>query len=175
MSPTISTASPLPGPEAPLPVRASDAERDRTVELLREHWLAGRLALAEFEARSAEAWRALYVADLWAAVRELPVPAPPLPVPVAPPARPSRAPGAVPSLVLGATGTALLLLSFGFLFLLTLPLTVTAWALGRGARRRTADGDDGRTVAITGEVLGIVGTALACLMLAACAAVVTAA
>ena len=76
--------------------------------------------------------------------------------------------------MLGATRTALLLLSFGFLFLLTLPLTVTAWALGRGARRRTPDGNEGRTLAITGEVLGIVGTVLACLMLAACAAFVTA-
>ena len=168
MTSTISTVS--PPPTGPVPVRVSDVERDRTVELLREHWMAGRLTLAEFEVRAAEAWRALYVADLWAAVRELPVP-----VPVPPPARPPRAPGAVASVVFGATGTALLLLSFGFLFLLTLPLTVTAWALGRGARRRTAEGGDGRALAITGEVLGIVGTGLACLMLAACATFVAAA
>ena len=168
MTSTISTVS--PSPTAPVPVRVSDVERDRTVELLREHWMAGRLTLPEFEARAAEACRALYVVDLWAAVRELPVA-----MPVPPPARSSRVPGAVASVVLGATGTALLLLSFGFLFLLTLPLTVTAWALGRGARRRTTEGDDGRALAITGEVLGIVGTGLACLMLAACATFVAAA
>lgn len=170
MTSIISTTSQLRTPEAPFPLRVSEAERERTVELLSEHWIAGRLTLAEFEARSAEAWRACYVADLWAAVRELPVP-----VPVPPPARPSRAPGAVAAVVLGATGTALLMLSVGLLFLLTLPLTVTAWALGREARRRTAEGDDGRTLAITGEILGIVGTVLACLWLVACAAIVTAA
>ncbi len=171
MTSITSTASTLANPGVPPGVRASDADRDRTVELLREHWMAGRLTLAEFEARAAEAWRALYVAELWAAVRELPIP---VPVPVPPPARPARASGAVASVVLGATGTALLLLSLGFLFLLTLPLTVTAWALGRGARRRTAQGEEGRTLAVTGEVLGLVGTVLACLMLAACAAVVAA-
>ena len=169
MTSILSTPNPLPTGGAPLPVRASDADRDRTVELLREHWVAGRLTLPEFEARAAEACRALYVADLWAAVRELPVA-----MPAPPPARSARAPGAVASVVLGATGTALLLLSFGFLFLLTLPLTVTAWALGRRARRRTPNGDEGRTLAIAGEVLGIVGTVIACLMLAACAAFVTA-
>ena len=53
MTSIISIPSSLASGGAPLPVRASDADRDRTVEVLREHWMAGRLTLPEFEARAA--------------------------------------------------------------------------------------------------------------------------
>ena len=147
------------------PTRVSDSERERTVALLREHWMAGRLTVDEFEARCAEAWQARYVSELWTAVRELPIP--PAPPVLLVPARP---PEAVVSFALGMTGAVLLLLSFGLLSIFTLPLTTIAWVQGRRVRRGDMPG--GRGLALTGEVLGIVGTVFACLALAACGVVV---
>lgn len=156
----------LPPVVAPPPTRASDADRDRTVALLREHWQAGRLTLAELEARSEQAWGARLVAELWDAVRELPVPIPSVPAPAI---RPAGGSGVVP-FVLGVVGTCLLLLSFGMLFLISLPLTTGAWVSGRRARRRLPDGRRG--LALAGETLGIVATVLGCLALASCGAMV---
>ena len=157
------------------PVRAaallvSDGERERTAGLLREHWVAGRLTLPELEARSQEAWDARYVPDLWRAVRELPVPQPPAP----PPVRARRPAEAIWSLVLGVVGAGGLFLSLGLLFIVTLPLSVTGWALGNSVRRDPAV-KHGRSMALTGEVLGAAGAVSACLALAACAAIVAAA
>ena len=55
----------------------SDREREHTVELLRGHWLTGRLTAEEFEERVGEAWRARSADDLWQALRWLPVEKPP--------------------------------------------------------------------------------------------------
>ncbi len=137
--------------------------------LLRGHWLAGRLTAEEFEERVADAWRARFAAELWQALRALPVEAPP--VPPAPAAPPARNGSATVSLVLGILAVSLLFLSFGLLFLLTLPLSVTAWALGREARRSGAQ--NGRGAAVAGEALGIAGTLLSLLLFAGCAALLT--
>jgi Domain of unknown function (DUF1707) len=134
----------------------SDREREYTVGLLRRHWLDGRLTEDEFETRVGEAWRARFAADLWHALRWLPVDRPP-----APPAR-SRA--AVISLVLGILALSLLFMSFGILFLITLPLALTAWSLGREARRSHATANRG--TARAGEVIGMAGTLLSLLPLA---------
>lgn len=144
----------------------SDAEREYTVDLLRGHWLAGRLSAREFEDRVGEAWRARVSADLWHALRALPVPAPK----VVRRAEPGSG-NAVAALVLGLVALCLLVLSFGTLFLLTLPLSVSAWALGRSARR--AGGGRGGTAA-AGEALGAAGTIVGLVLLAGCAALVTA-
>jgi Domain of unknown function (DUF1707) len=139
------------------PLRASDADRERTVAILREHWQAGRLTLAEFEARCEEAWGARMVSGLWQAVRELPVP-----MPVAPPARAEASPragAAVGSFVLGVVGACALLMSFGVFALLSVPLSAVAWGLGRSARRGGATAGH-RGLAIAGEVLGASGTIL---------------
>lgn len=56
-------------------IRASDADRERTVELMREQVGTGRLTLDEFSERSAEAYRARTVGDLHALTRDLPQPA----------------------------------------------------------------------------------------------------
>ena len=131
----------------------SDREREYTVGLLRGHWLSGRLTAEEFEQRVAEVWRARFAADLWQALRWLPVDAPPVA-----PATPGRSHSGTASLVLGIAAVCLLFMSFGLLFFLTLPLAVTAWALGRDARRSAPPGRDGRAKA--GEALGIAATLL---------------
>ena len=151
------------------PLRVSDAERERTVGLLRDHWVAGSITLAELEARSQEAWGARHVPDLWHAVRELPVPLPPAP----PPVRAGRPAEAILSVVLSGVGATVLFFSLGLLFLITLPLSATGWALGRSVRRNPTV-ERGRTLALTGEVLGVAGTVSACLALAACSAIIAA-
>ena len=133
--------------------------------LLRGHWLSGRLTEDEFEQRVEEAWRARFAADLWQALRALPVPSPP-----GAPARPAKSGSGNASLLLGIVTLCLFFFSFGFLFFLTLPLAVTAWALGREARRSGAAG--GRGTAVTGEALGIAGTLLSLLPIAGIAALV---
>jgi Domain of unknown function (DUF1707) len=143
----------------------SDKEREYTVSLLRGHWVSGRLTAEEFEQRVGEALRARSAADLWGALRSLPVEAPPRP------AQPVGGGSAVASLITGLMALFLLMISFGLFFLLTLPLAVTAWALGRDARR--SGGPGRRGVARAGEVMGIVGTAISALMLAGCAALIS--
>jgi uncharacterized protein DUF1707 len=130
----------------------SDREREYTVGLLRGHWLSGRLTADEFEQRVGEAWRARFAADLWQALRALPVEAPP--VPQAPP----RSRSGTAPLVLGIAAICLLFVSFGLLFFVTLPLAITAWALGREARRSAPPGRN--RAATAGEALGIAGTLL---------------
>ena len=132
----------------------SDREREYTVGLLRRHWLSGRLTAEEFELRVGEAWRARFAADLWQALRWLPVDSPPVPQ------RPAKPASGALSLVLAITALCLLFMSFGLLFFFTLPLAITAWALGRGARRSGARG-----AAVAGEALGIAGTLLSALPL----------
>jgi hypothetical protein len=142
----------------------SDREREYTVGLLRGHWLSGRLTAEEFEERVGEAWRARFAADLWRALRWLPVetsPVPPAPV---------KSRSGTASLVLGIAAVCLLFLSFGLLFFLTLPLAITAWALGREARRSSPPGPRGRAAA--GEALGIAATLLSLLPFAALAGLV---
>jgi Domain of unknown function (DUF1707) len=133
----------------------SDREREYTVGLLRGHWLSGRLTAEEFEQRVAEAWRARFSADLWQALRWLPVDTPP--EPQAPP----KASSATLPLVLGISAICLLFLSLGMLFFLTLPLGITAWSLGREARRAAPPSSRGRAAA--GEALGIAATLLSLL------------
>jgi hypothetical protein len=61
-------------------VRASDADRQATIEQLSRHTGEGRLTLEELEGRVDEAWRATTHRDLQHVLRELPAPpAPPVP------------------------------------------------------------------------------------------------
>jgi Domain of unknown function (DUF1707) len=64
-------------------LRASDADRERTVELLRAQQALGRLSVDELEERSAAALAAVHVEDLAPLTADLPVPEPP-PAPPAP-------------------------------------------------------------------------------------------
>jgi Domain of unknown function (DUF1707) len=143
-------------------IRASDADRDEALRQLRGHWMAGRLALDEYEERCGQAAQARYQADLTTAVRELPASAPapvparaPEPVVVVVPATGQTE--AVGSLVMGILGLIIVVMSVGFLFVFSLPLSMTAWAVGRSGRKSAPGGGGG---ARAGEILGIVGTFL---------------
>jgi uncharacterized protein DUF1707 len=74
-------AAPTP-PSAP--VRVGDADRERVVDLLRDHAAAGRLEPDELEDRLGRAYGARHGSDLQAVLAELPAEQP------AAPARPSR-------------------------------------------------------------------------------------
>lgn len=65
-------------------LRASDAERERTVQHLRDHALAGRLTVEELDERCARAYAAVTVSELAELVADLPPPkgAQPVPQPV---------------------------------------------------------------------------------------------
>lgn len=67
-------------------IRASDAERDAVIEMLRRHTADGRLTMTEFEERVAEAFAARTRGDLDPVLRELP----PLQTPAAPGERERR-------------------------------------------------------------------------------------
>lgn len=155
-------------------LRASDAERERVVAVLREHWLAGRLDADEFEQRVSEAQAARHQDALAWTLRELPLPVVPRFLP--PPAAPPGDGRATAALVLSLTGLSLLALTFGLLAILALPLSATGWALGSGARRRLGRGGEtaGRGKAVAGEVVGIVGTVCSVLVLTGCAVLVLA-
>jgi hypothetical protein len=149
-------------------IRAGDDDRERVMELLREHWLAGRLTLAEYEDRCDEVAQARFVGELEVAVRELPLPPPPPPRPFA--AKPSNA-GATASCVLGITSLLGVLCTIGLLSWLTLPMSITAWALGRRARRRGKPATRG--LAMAGEVTGIIGSVISLLALTVWATIVS--
>jgi hypothetical protein len=141
----------------------SDREREYTVSLLQGHLVSGRLTIEEFEDRVAEAWSARYSEDLWRALRWLPGDRPPVP------ARPAGSGTAAGSLLLGLLGLGVFVISLGFLFVISLPLSVSAWGLGREASRSPTRA---RGAAVVGQVLGIVGTLLALVWMAGCAAIV---
>ena len=158
-------------------IRASDADREQALDLLRVHWLAGRLTLQEYEQRCEEAAGGRFLHDLRGALRELPYPPPeqaPAAVAAAAPEPRQDEPqsGAALALVLGGLSLLGVVISFGMLFILTLPASTWAWSLGRRTRRSTAGTT--RTIAAVGETLGAVATVLGCLALAACATFVAA-
>jgi hypothetical protein len=68
-------------------LRASDAERERTVQQLRDHQLAGRLTVDELDERSARAYAARTRGELAALTADLP-PVPATRAAVTPPADP---------------------------------------------------------------------------------------
>jgi class 3 adenylate cyclase len=68
-----------PPPQGAMSVRVADADRDRTVALLREHVVDGRLTLDEFSARVGLALQARTQGDLQSAMTDLPTLAEPQP------------------------------------------------------------------------------------------------
>jgi len=78
-----------PSAAAP-PVRASDDERHRVVELLGEHAAAGRITLGELEERVGRAYAATNRSELTELTRDLPAPEPPGPASPAGRRRPTQ-------------------------------------------------------------------------------------
>jgi Domain of unknown function (DUF1707) len=149
-------------PSAPVSaLLVSDRDRENTVDLLRGHWLTGRLTADEFEQRVGEAWAARYTTDLWRALRSLPVEQP----------RALRRGSGAAALILSGIACCIMLFSFGFGFPLALPLFIAGWAAGREARRSNPGGASG--VAAAGEALGIMGTIGCLLFIAGFVAIVT--
>jgi hypothetical protein len=66
----------MPGVGDPPDVRASDAERERVVEQLRDHALAGRLTVEELDERSARAYAEVTRSQLAGLLVDLPTPVP---------------------------------------------------------------------------------------------------
>lgn len=66
-------------PADPAALRASDAERERTATLLRDHAGAGRLTAEELDERLDAAYAARTVGELQALTRDLPAAQPPVP------------------------------------------------------------------------------------------------
>ena len=57
---------------APVPLRIGDADRDRAVTALGDHFAAGRLTADEFDDRSSRAWQARTADDLAPLFADLP-------------------------------------------------------------------------------------------------------
>ena len=57
---------------APVPLRIGDADRDRAVAALGDHYAAGRLTAEEFDDRSSRAWQARTAEDLAPLFADLP-------------------------------------------------------------------------------------------------------
>jgi hypothetical protein len=57
---------------APVPLRIGDADRDRAVAALGDHFAAGRLTADEFDDRSSRAWQARTADDLAPLFADLP-------------------------------------------------------------------------------------------------------
>jgi hypothetical protein len=72
-------------------LRASDADRERFVEALRQHHVDGRLTAEELEERAGRAYAARTFGDLDALAADLPPLPSPTPAPAAPPPRPDLA------------------------------------------------------------------------------------
>jgi hypothetical protein len=142
-------------------LRASDAEREDALTLLREHHLDGRLTDLEFEERTEEVCRARFRSELWTAMRELPVPVrPAAPRFVQPPAAEKVASNA---LAFGVVACLLLVVSFGILFPLVLPFGAAAIVLGRRASGLGRSPRTARTAQVLGTV-AVVGDLLALLL-----------
>ncbi len=164
-----STAAP---PFQPPPL-ASDDDRERAAALLREHWVAGRLTLEQFEQRLAVVMAAADQAQLAGALAGLIAPVPPQPAYITQ-ARASSG-TAVAAIVFSICGLTVLVTTFALLSVVSVPLSITGWALGRSARRQqVASGVPPSGVARAAELIGIVGTVLGALALAGCAAVIAA-
>jgi hypothetical protein len=115
----------------PANVRVSDAERNRVIEVLKQHAAEGRLTLEEFEARVDEALVARTGTDLRLVLRELPVPQ------TEPVRRRPGLPVAVPAIPLIVMVVVFISLAAGHFFLLPLVFVAFFWfPIGAGRHRR---------------------------------------
>jgi hypothetical protein len=152
-APNYLPPGPIPRPVGP-PVRATDRDRDATIDVLQESYATGRLTADEHAARVGLAMAARTYADLDRLTADLPrrafypdAPRPPLP---------RRTNGyAVAALACGAAQP--------LTFMLT---TIPAIVFGHLARRQIREtGEDGGAMATWGLVLGWTGAAAIVLLI----------
>jgi Domain of unknown function (DUF1707)/Domain of unknown function (DUF4190) len=130
-------------------LRASDADRERAVDLLRTAFVEGRLTNEEYDERVAQAYSARTYGDLTSLIADLPA----SPQPAPPAVRRSTNSLAVASLVCGV--------ALWFTMGLTM---IPAIVFGHAARRQIRrSGENGAGLALAGTVLGWVGVAVAAL------------
>lgn len=155
-------------------LRVSDADRERTADVLRGAFVEGRLTQDELDARLGQAYGARTYADLAAPTADLPPPQRPWPGPLAATGsqavQPHQAARPEPT-----NGMAVAALVCGLMEVFSLGLTaVPAVILGhlaRGQIRRTGERGDG--MATAGLVLGWLGIAFFVLLVAGVAAMAT--
>jgi Domain of unknown function (DUF1707)/Domain of unknown function (DUF4190) len=139
-------------------MRASTADRERAVDVLKAGFVEGRLTKDEYDARVSQAYAARTYAELAMVTADLPggqmaAPYPPSYLPYRPAAR--RTNGlAVASLVCG--------LAQPFAFGLTMPAAIILGHVARRQIRRT--GEDGKGLATAALVLGWIGLSFALLV-----------
>jgi len=152
-APNYLPPGPIPRPVGP-PVRATDRDRDATIDVLQESYATGRLTADEHAARVGLAMAARTYADLDGLTADLPrrafypdAPRPPLP---------RRTNGyAVAALACGAAQP--------LTFMLT---TIPAIIFGHVARRQIREtGEDGGAMATWGLALGWTGAAASVLLI----------
>lgn len=144
-------------------MRASTADRDRTVDVLKAAYSEGRLTKDEFDARSGRVLAARTYAELGAIVADLP----------AGPGGPAFQGGYYPAVVPGTptSGLAIGAMACGFAEILSLGflpaifLSIPTVILGHMAKAQIRQtGEQGEAMAIVGLVLGYLGIAAALLI-----------
>ena len=126
---------------------AGDADRDRTVNVLKDAFTDGRLTQAEYEERIDRAYQARTYRELDLLIGDVPRPVPRTFAPAAPPRTNNYA---IASLACGIAGTFLVVPAF------------PAVVLGHMARRQIRrTGEQGDGLAVGGLVLGYVVSAAA--------------
>jgi hypothetical protein len=156
-------------------LRVSDADRERTGDVLRSAFVEGRLTQDELDARLGQAYGARTYADLAATTADLPPAQRPYPGPVAPAGglqtvqlRPVARPEPTNGMAVASFVCALMqVFSLG----LTAIPAVVLGHLARGQIRRTGERGDG--LATAGLVLGWLGIAFFVLLVAGVAAMAT--
>jgi hypothetical protein len=109
-------------------IRASDADREHSVGILRDGYACGRLTLAEFDERTTAAFASRTWGELRRLTRDLPAPGQRPPLPTAPADAPQRAGDRTPHAAPASDGPALTPVLTIALFWLA--LTFTAHAAG---------------------------------------------
>lgn len=143
------------------PMRASNADRERAVDVLKAAFAEGRLTQAEYQQRLDRAYRSKTYGELGAVVGDLPqgpVPAPMVPSPP-PPFQPLGPVYLPPPVRKPANGMAVGSLICGIGSIMTAGLTsIPAVVLGHVAKDQLRKGDqEGDGLATAGLVLGWLG------------------
>jgi Domain of unknown function (DUF1707)/Domain of unknown function (DUF4190) len=138
--------------------RASDADRDRAINVLKTAFTEGRLTKDEYDTRVGQVFSARTYADLGAVTSDLPVPRAPLAPRQDPYALPHRPPRPTPARANSLAKAALIL---GIMQVFLFPLGIAAIVAGAKARRQIRQtGEAGYNQATLGLALGWIGVTI---------------